>query len=418
MAAIRLEDVQIEAIKPLCGTLRTANSISNYLDRYNWAETDIVICGEYNRAEETANVPILSIGVTEIRWREVLPSTGHVSGYVQTTANTERELRVDAGCPERYKTLAGELASRLSNQRYAPRAISTRGVSAESVNALAITTSGHPVALRCVRTYSQEAANNRDSNGITLVLPEEASLAEWFTVFLHDIHEIDASLVPLPPPRLLKPSDWYTPEERELESRIDQKSAQVGELVAEIEGLEAELLAASEKADVGIRRAIWADGDELESAAEDILADLGFTVQKMDEGLKPGEPKHEDLRLTRSSNREWEGIVEIKGYVSGIRTNDALQVRKHRDRYISEYGQSPDLTLWIVNPHRNDDPPSRPAADGNVANSAELIGAVCVQTTDLYRLWMSVAHGDLAAADAAQQLVDAAPGLWTLPPLQ
>ena len=415
VAAISLEDALVEAMRPLCGTLRRANSISDYLGRFNWAETDVVISHEYNGAAETSDVPILSIGVTDIRWDEAHSSAGYTDGWVRTARNTEREVRVHEGCPERYRTLAAELVGRLNSQSYAPRVIEIRGFPVENVDALAVTTSGYPVALRFVRTYTREAASNGDSNGITLVLPEEANLAEWFAAFLHDVHEIDSTLVPHPPLRMLKPSDWYTPQERELEIQIKLKSTQIEELAAEIEAIDAELVSASEKADAGIRQAILADGDDLTAAIAEILTEFGFTVRDMDIGLQPGEPKHEDLRLTLDSKPDWEAIVEVKGYRSGIKTNDARQIREHRDHYFSEHSQPPDLTLWVANPHRDTDPSSRPAPDGNVADNAENVGAVCALAPDLYRMWMSVVQGDLAAEEAAQHLIDAEPGLWTLP---
>ena len=68
-------------------------------------------------------------------------------------------------------------------------------------------------------------------------------------------------------------------------------------LLVEREGLVGELLSAGEDADKGIRRAVWADGDDLVEGVEEILASLGFKVQDMDAELKE-EAKREDLRLT------------------------------------------------------------------------------------------------------------------------
>ena len=60
----------------------------------------------------------------------------------------------------------------------------------------------------------------------------------------------------------------------------------------------------------------------------------------MDAELKPNEPKREDLRLTLPNRPGWEGIVEVKGYTDGVKTNDARQIREHRERYIAR-GRSP-----------------------------------------------------------------------------
>ena len=72
------------------------------------------------------------------------------------------------------------------------------------------------------------------------------------------------------------------------------------------------------------------------AAVGKVLADLGFAVRDMDAELTVGEPKREDLRLTRQGVDGWEAIVEVKGYTSGTKTNDARQIRQHRERYILE----------------------------------------------------------------------------------
>ena len=200
-----------------------------------------------------------------------------------------------------------------------------------------------------------------------------------------------------------------------MAKRIAEISDEVERLEAERERIEGDLDAASEKADAGIRRCIWADGDDLVAAVGDILEELGFVVRHMDAEPEQGKPKREDLRLTISDHAGWEAIAEVKSYIKGTRTNDARQIREHRDRYTIEKGNPPNLTLWIANTHRAMDPSSRPAPDSNVSEAAENIGAVHVLTTDLYRLWVLVAAGNLKEAQAVQQLIDAAPGLWSLP---
>ena len=133
----------------------------------------------------------------------------------------------------------------------------------------------------------------------------------------------------------------------------------------------------------------------------------------MDAGLEPNEQKYEDLRLTLPHRPDWEAIVEVKGYTKGTRTNDALQLRKHREHYIVDKGRPPDFTIWLANPFRQIDPSSRPAPVRNVGEAAENIGAVHVLATDLYRLWVLVQTGDLIANDVVQDLVDASTGLWS-----
>ncbi|MCY3758031.1 MAG: hypothetical protein OXG96_09940 [Acidobacteria bacterium] len=256
----------------------------------------------------------------------------------------------------------------------------------------------------------------RGPGAVALALPSRASLSAWFRAFLDDLHDLDPARVPQAPPRLGNPSDWYTPEERALSDQIIEITGRVQDFQANQERLKAELDAASEKADAGIRRAIWADGDQLVAAVGDILTELGFDVRHMDAEQEKGKPKREDLRLTLAERSGWEALAEVKGYTRGARTNDARQIREHRDRYITEEGRAPDLTLWIANTHRRIDPSFRTHPDNNVGESAANIGAVHVLTTDLYKLWTLVATGRLEKEQAVQQLIEATTGLWSLPP--
>ena len=105
----------------------------------------------------------------------------------------------------------------------------------------------------------------------------------------------------------------------------------------------------------------------------------------------------------------------MKGYTSGTKTNDARQIREHRDHYIREEGRSPDLTVWLSNSYRTMDPSSRPAPDQNVKDAAEAIGTVHVLASDLYRQWALVAAGCLDAETVIQSLVNADPGPWAPP---
>ena len=92
------------------------------------------------------------------------------------------------------------------------------------------------------------------------------------------------------------------------------------------------------------------------SAAKEMLSRLGFTVRDMDAELTQGEPRREDLRLTLNDVSGWQAIVEVKGYPSGTKTNDARQIREHRDRYVIEEGRNPELTVWLSNTYRATDP--------------------------------------------------------------
>ena len=413
VAAIGLDESQIESIAALCGTLRPAGSLEGYLNRYNWTETDITILGDgLDRGTVRGNV--LTIEPSGFTWTGHDSSPRPISRSLEIhDNNTEREMRIPEACPKRYSHLAAGLARRLGSAENPPQTLASWMFPKESV--LVETTSGLSVAMRCVLEEKPETPKGWIA--LALILPKEVDLSAWFRAFLADIHELDPTRVPQAPPRLGNPSDWYTPEERALAKRIAEISDEVERLVAERERIEGDLNAASEEADAGIRRCIWADGDDLVASVGDILEKLGFVVRHMDAGLQQGKPKREDLRFTLADRPEWEAIAEVKGYPKSTKTNDSRQIREQRERYIGKKKSPPDLTLWIVNTHRAMDSSSRPAPDSNVGEAADNIGAVHVLTTDLYRLWALVAAGSLKKTQAVQQLIDAAPGLWSPPAL-
>ena len=414
VAAIGLEGPQAESIAPLCGTLRTADSVAAYVHQFSWTETDIVVLGASRVGELGVRVHLFANGRMSFRWSDAHAATPGgrfvYPHYVERAENTERETRVPTACPEPYKRLAGELSRQL-NRAFEPPA--TLKTSRPGGTSLIETTSGRPVASRLVLTKDSTGAKDQRATSVALLLPESAALVAWFTAFLHDLHETDPVRVPHPPPRLSHPSDWYTPQETAIADRIADTELELNRLSDELAALETRLTGETQQADQGVRRVLWADGDELVAAVHDILFDLGFTVRDMDAEVVPGEPKREDLRLTLEGRTKWGAVVEVKGYTNGIKTSDSRQIREHLARFIREEGREPDLTVWISNSFREIDPSSRPAPDQNVDVVAGAAGVVHVMTTDLYRQWAFVAANKLKAEDVVQSLLGAAPGLWT-----
>ena len=420
VAAIALDETQEDSLRHLCGTFRSASSVSDYLKRYSWKETDITVIGNVWPPGESVRGHLLAVGIsTSYRWvgYSLLPPASERT-VSRNANNTERELSTPEDCPERYRHLASELARQLRLLEGPPPTFVVERTEGDSV--LVQTTSGRPVALRCVINHVHEfKAKSRPPlqiSTVALTIPKVTDLAAWFQAFLGDVHELNPGRVPQPPTRFSSPSAWYTPEEREWAQRIAEIQGGIEQLQNEHQEAEAKLAAARERANAGIRRCLWADGDDLEGSIGDILKELGFNVRYMDAETKPGEPKREDLRLTVPDRDGWEAIAEVKGYPAGTRTNDARQIREHRDLYISEAGRQPDLTLWIANTYKSvEDPSSRPLPGNDVGQKAADIGAVHVLAADLYRLWSLVQAGSLEQPQALQHLIDAAPGLWSPP---
>ena len=414
VAAIGLHSTQVASIEPLCGELREAHSLSDYLGRYSWTETDVMVSSYLEAVDVDSGINFIAVRPAYVYWTDLDGGGGRGLYYSASanTDNTERELSVHSACLNLYKPLAAELSRQLSQAAEPTPTIST---SRKDQTALIETTSGHPVALRVGLPTRSSTADGETSRPVALLLPEVPNLVAWFRTFLCDIHESDPMRVPQPPPRLSQPSDWYTPPEKVLADRIAQVESEFERLNDERDQLQTKLADEGERAYRGIRRALWADGDDLTAAIRELFANLGFAVRDMDAEFSKGEPKREDLRLTLQDVPGWEAIVEVKGYTNGTRTSDSRQIREHRDRYIGEVGRPPKLTAWLCNPYRTSDPSSRLAPDQNVKETAETIGAVHVLASDLYRQWALVGAGNLEAETVIQSLMNAEPGLWTPP---
>ena len=423
VAAIGLADSQLDSIRPLCGELRVAGSLGGYLRQFSWSETDVLIAvdleDDYFGTDIPPSVSLMTWGAFDFTWSdEYMDATDgkeHQHYARSDSENNERELSVTDECPALYESLATILAKRFGPMEEAPGALETsRGLSINLIES----SSGEPIAMRVVLPELHGSAKEDSPTTIAVLLPSVSDLAAWFRAFLTDVHENDPSRVPHAPPRLSTPTDWYTPYERDLTGQTSEIDSRIVDLIGQRDELEKRLAAESEMAETGIRRALWADGDELTSVAREILSNIGFNVRDMDAEREKGEPKREDLRLAHPAAPNWEAIVEVKGYPNDARTNDTRQIREYRDRYMGEEGRSPELTLWLANPHRHLDPAARPAPNANVKDAAEIIGAVYMEVRDLLQQWLRVVRGELDGGILIDSLIGASPGLWeplTLP---
>ena len=427
VAAIGLNQAQIESIAPMCGALWEESSVQSYLQRFDWTETDITILGDDVVPPASVRGHVLAISPRTFNWvgdslrllRNARPLTSptvrsNAGSLLVVGNNNEREVSIPATCLPRYGDLAKELARHLGRLGEPFPSLRPRGFPQGCASTLVETTSGRPVALRF--TIGNQPDDSEVPAAIILALPTEATLAAWFRAFLADVYESDPIRVPQPPPRIDDSWKWHTPGERALATRIAEIEREVRDLETEHNDVKVKLAAATQSADGGIRRCIWADGDDLVAAVGEILTSLGFVVRDMDAGRGSGEPKREDLRLSLAGRSGWEAIAEVKGYTGGTKTSDSRQIREHRDRYADEVGHVPHQTFWIANAHRTLEPSTRPAPDSHVNDTAATLGALHVLATDLYMLWTRVARGELQREQASQLLIDAIPGLWLTDP--
>lgn len=280
VAAIGLDQIQIESIDHLCGVLRAADSLRDYLARFDLLETDILVTtglgGEYPDGVVSApielpkTVNILAIGMPEdIYWMEPPPAGLYVhdfGGAQMKSLNMERETKVSASCPDPYKQLAEELAVELTKLPDPPQAVAVSGSS--ELEVLIETTSKKAVAVRVTMPERSVEDRRSDTYPVALLLPESANLVAWFRAFLFDLHQSDPNRVPNTPPRLGQPEDWYTPLEMQLADQIAKIEVQMTTIAKERGQLQSELLAADIQANAGIRRILWAQSDELVGATE------------------------------------------------------------------------------------------------------------------------------------------------------
>ena len=414
VAGIGLDASQQESIARLCGELRPVGSLAEYEARYSWTETDVVVLVGQSRVSIPHGTHTLTVG-PHVAWGYSSgPGISETRCLYANQPNTEREV-FPRWVAEPYGELTKALCVHLERSQSPPRVLSSGwGFDDPADATLITTTSGYVVAWRHLRTPGPGIEQGKDMESIVLALPAQADLGAWFRAFLVDLHKTDPDRVPIEPPRMASPSDWYTPQEKQLAHQTAENAREIVRLMIERERLQDELTSESARADTEIRRVLWADGDDLVEAVKVILGDLRLAVRDMDAEVQPGEPKREDLRLTHPKRPNWEAIVEVKGYLKGTKTKDARQIREQRDRYNREKRQLPDLTLWIANPYRSTDPSSRPDPDRNVVEAAENIGAVYVLASDLYLQWVLVKEGSLEASDVVEHLITSNPGRWNV----
>ena len=155
------------------------------------------------------------------------------------------------------------------------------------------------------RNWERHRKGTRSPHFVVLALPQLDNLSEWFRAFLSDVHHIDRTRVPHAPPRLLKPEDWYTPEENALAQQIADVRSRITRLEGDLEQLNVDLKSETKAADAGIRRVLWADGDELEAGVGELLTRCGFKVEYMDTQFERKDNRCEDLRLTVDDRPGW-----------------------------------------------------------------------------------------------------------------
>ena len=229
VGAIGLSDTQVASIASLCGELRREDSLEDYLVQYSWTETDLLVSSDLEGDEVDCGVNVMTTGPVSFVWSDTYVVRRSRRKYYMVTdaENTERELAVPVATPELYRSLAAELIRQLGKADEPPNVITT---SRKDWTALIETTSGKPVALHLGLPTRSTDAHGSPSRPTALLLPDVCNLSAWFRAFLVEIHNSDPARVPHPPPRLVHPSDWYTPEEQDLAHQISKIESDIERL--------------------------------------------------------------------------------------------------------------------------------------------------------------------------------------------
>lgn len=246
----------------------------------------------------------------------------------------------------------------------------------------------------------------------SLALPSHTSdIRAWFVWFLKHLHGLDPATFP-GEVEWASSRTWATAQTTRLHDALAASENELKELIAAAEqkarqaqeDLHTAVLADAQ----GIQRLLTADGEELESAVTEALALLGFNAKPMDDhhDATTG-AKLEDLRVTDPDDPSWVCLVEIKGYLKGVKTNDINQITgKPLLSYSLQAGQSPSALWHIVNFKRSSDPASRGEAVSNNLDLNHLasLGGMLMDTRQLFLAVREVQLGKLNAAEVRQEL--------------
>lgn len=246
----------------------------------------------------------------------------------------------------------------------------------------------------------------------SLALPSHTSdIRGWFVWFLKYLHGIDPTTFPGEVEWASSPP-WMTAQTKRFHDALEASENELSELIAAAEQKVRQAQVVVQTAVLedsqGLQRLLTADGEELESAVTQALELLGFDAIPMDDHHDAiTGAKLEDLRVTDPGDPGWICLVEIKGYLKGVKTNDINQIAgKPLVSYSIETGQYPAALWHVVNFKRSSDPAGRGEAVSNDLDLNHLagLGGLLIDTRQLYLAVRDVQLGELDAAEVRQEL--------------
>lgn len=208
---------------------------------------------------------------------------------------------------------------------------------------------------------------------------------------------------------------WRTQDERVAASELARLRSERAAAIAEFDARELELEAAkanaARAAELGPRRLLTAQSDELVDATVESLEALGFTVINVDHArLAAQQALVEDLHISVPERPDFHILGEVKGYTRGAKASDLIQIGQHALRYLQREGLPPDRCWYIVNQFLEKDPDDRqaplPGAQEDISVFAEG-GGLIIDTRELFLLSQRVADGALSPETAREMLLNA-----------
>jgi len=385
---------------------------------------DVMVTATEHAIRRSPRLFVVAFGATSVDslqpWQLGTEPNGTLQGRADAQGLSKaRDLSIPAGLPADVERLVRrDLVPGFERGQprvpwQAKKLIPQHGYVPESdglfLDAFLYASDGSVLAGRVRRNRSQRIKDERF--GECWLLPSWVSQPrEWVRAAWGTWHQADPSRIP-PPPDWADSSSWYTPAEAEIALRghavAEKKQQVIAELEAEANAIDDEFVAARMKAEVGPRRVLTAQGDDLVAAVQQVLEDMGFEVDNMDLVFDEGD-RREDLRVRDAEG--YEAIAEVRGYKGGAQSNDLLRIGRFAMRYQQEKGCAPSAQWYVVNEFLNDDPGTRPTValaskPDDVREFGENPGAV-ISSVTLYRLWQQVMSGLLTKEEARKLLRD------------
>lgn len=194
--------------------------------------------------------------------------------------------------------------------------------------------------------------------------------------------------------------------QKETEEKLNGYQEQIDSIEAKLRPFKQILIADDEH---------FEGDDKLSAAVQHVLSFLGFDVQDVDQTMRKGKTKREDLWV-RDKNSYF-GICECTGTTGGAEEKFYSQLLKEKDLATRELKRVDLRGLLVVNHFRQQDARQRPklyAASPDIIESATEAGNGLLSTFELHKIAMAVMQGQLKKSEARKIIKQ--PGLIVFEP--